>query len=332
MTRVNRLLFLLLLLSVPATCVVGMAADAYQLIGKIILKERELSRKNLPIVMVEGVRVPFFARTIADVSGRFKFKDLHPDLFTLIVYIPQAGEFRQTVEVNAALADSKRRVFVEIAFEPNLAIRSLMQVSPAQLSIPEKAWKEYENSQKKLSKRDSEAAIAHLKNAVSLAPQFTEAWNTLGTLAYRSGELPLAEGYFREALRQNPDYYPSTVNLGGILMAQGKLKEALILNTAAVQARPDDALAQSQMGLNYYYLGRFTESEKFLKDAISLDPGHFSYPQLPLAEIHIHNRNFALAAHVLKQFLTLHPDAVKSPVIQKRIDNIRSQLSPETPR
>jgi len=218
-----------------------------------------------------------------------------------------------------------------VDFEPNLGSKALTKVSSAQLSVPEKALKEYVNAREKLSKRDSESAIKSLKKAVALAPQFVEGWNTLGTMAYKSGDLPSAAGYFQEALKHDPDYYPSTVNLGGILMVQGKLKESFPLNMAAVQARPDDALAQSQMGMNYFYLGQYAEAEKYLKDAISLDPGHFSYPQLPLAEICLHNKDLSSAARVLKQFLDLHPDAGRHPAIQKRIENIRSQLASKSP-
>jgi tetratricopeptide (TPR) repeat protein len=161
---------------------------------------------------------------------------------------------------------------------------------------------------------------------VKIAPRFVDAWNTLGTLAYKSGNFPLAEAYFREALKHDPDYYPSLVNLGGALLTQGKLQDALPLNKAAVQARPDDALAHSQLGLNYYYLQSFMEAETYLKQATSLDPGHFSYPQLPLAEIYLMRQDLTSAARELEQFLVLHPDAKLEPAVQKRIENIRSNL------
>jgi tetratricopeptide (TPR) repeat protein len=323
-----------LLLSFGAVCAYGAAAESesYQLIGKILLKDIELSRNALPLVMLEGTQIPFAAHTRADLSGKFKFKDLQPDLFTLIVYIPRAGEYRRTVEVSAGLADLKKRIFVDVVFQTNLGSRTPGAVSSSQLSISEKALKEYEKARKKLGQRDSEGAIAHLRKTVAAAPQFTEAWNTLGTLAYKSGDLPLAENYFREALKHDPDYYPSVVNLGGILMVQGKIQESLHLNLAAVRARPDDALAQSQCGLNYYYLKQFDEAETYLKQAISLDPGHFSFPQLALADIYLGNKDFKSAARELEQFLALHPDAKQAPAVRKQIEEIRPRIHSTPPR
>jgi len=265
------------------------------------------------------------AHTRAGVSGEFKFKNLHPDLFTLVVYIPRAGEHRQTVEVSPGLADSRKRIYIDVNFQPTLASKRLGKVSSVQLSIPEKAKREYEKANRKLGKRDSEGAIMHLQKTVSLAPQFVEAWNVLGTLAYKASEFPLAESYFREALKHDPDYYPSMVNLGGVMLNLGKLQDALPWNHAAVLASPDDALAHAQLGLNYYYLGRLTEAEKYLKQAISLDAGHFSFPQLPLADIYARRQDFASAALLLEQFLSLHPDAPQSPSVKSRLNTLRGR-------
>ena len=321
-----RWLSILFLWSAVLSHTAAIGAEKYQLVGKIIFKGKEFSRNALPLVLLEGVRIPFAAHTRADLSGNFRFNNLRPDSFTLIVYIPRAGEYRQTVEVSAGLADSRKRIFVDIDFQPNLGSKTLLEVSSAQLSVSENALKEYEKASKKLGTSDVEGAIAHLKKAVALQPQFVDAWNTLGTLAYKSGQFLLAEGYFREALRHQPDYYPSMVNLGGALLSQGKLEEALPVNKAAVQARPDDALAHCQLGLNFYYLQGFAEAEKSLKQATLLDPGHFSYPQLPLAEIYLWKQDFASAEHELKQFLILHPDVENVSAIKERIGRIRSEL------
>jgi tetratricopeptide (TPR) repeat protein len=199
-------------------------------------------------------------------------------------------------------------------------------VSTLEFSIPEDARKEYEKARRKLGERDIEAAIEHLKKAVEQAPQFIEAWNDLGRLYYQLREYAKAEEYFREPLKYNPDYYPAMVNLAGALLSQGKLKEALPLNTTAVQMMPNDALAHSQFGLNLFYLGRLDEAEKHLKRSKELDPGHFSCPMLPLADIYFERRDFASAASELEQFLSLHPDDKQAPRIRKHLEEIRSQM------
>jgi tetratricopeptide (TPR) repeat protein len=329
---VSRRLLALFFWSAVLSHTAALGAEKYQLVGRIVFKDREFSRNALPLVMLEGTRIPFVAHTRADLSGVFKFNSLRADSFTLTVYVPHAGEYRETVEISPKLADSRKRVYVTINFHPSLSSKALLEVSSAQLFISEDALKEYERARSKLRRSDLEGAIAHLKRAVSMQPQFVDAWNLLGTLAYKADEFPLAESYFREALRREPDYYPALVNLGGALLSQGKLQEALPLNKAAAQARPDDALAHAQLGLNFYYLQDFAAAEKSLKEATLLDPGHFSYPQLPLAEIYIWKQDFAAADRELDQFLKLHPDAEQLPAIKDRIVKIRSVLNSARPR
>jgi predicted Zn-dependent protease len=313
----------------------GAETGSYKLIGKIVEKDSGAPIKvapgrrgiRFPVVFLEGTTIPFTASVFADLNGSFVFKNLHADLFTLVVYIPLMGEYKRTVEVSGGLADPKRRIFVEVPFQRSLASQSLQTVSPKELSIPQNALKEYRQARIRLKKQDTAGAISHLKKCVALAPQFADAWNELGTIAYKTNNLPQAENYFREALKHNPEYYPAIVNLGGTLLTQGKLKEALPLNELSVTKMPDDALAYSQLGQNLYYLGRIEEAERNLRQAISLDPGHFSYPQLILADIYFRQSRLSDADLQLQQFFRLHPGAKLSSAMQKRIEYIQGRIA-----
>lgn len=318
---------LILFVCADAAGFTGAADEKYQLTGTIHLDGREISRRDPPLVFLDGTKIPYSAWTRADASGKFKFKNLHADMFILIVYVPRVGEHRETVEVSRGLADAKRRIHVDIDFRATAASSNNIRiVSSLQLSVPEKARKQVREAQKRLEKRDAEGAIAHLKKALELAPQFVDAWNFLGTLAYKSRDYPLAEKYFREALKHDPDYYPAVVNLGGVLLTQARIRESLPLNLSAVRARPDDALAHAQLGLNYYFLDNFPEAEKHLTQAISLDARHFSYPQLTLAQLYTRKQEFAAAARVLQQFLDLHPDAFEAASAQSRLAGLQKKL------
>ena len=99
-------------------------------------------------------------------------------------------------------------------------------------------------------------AVAHFERAVELAPQFSEAWNHLGTIAYQSRDYPRAESCFRKALDADPEAFQPLVNLGGVSINLGKFEEALQYNLYAALTRPNDALANSQLGMSYFYLGK----------------------------------------------------------------------------
>ena len=72
--------------------------------------------------------------------------------------------------------------------------------------------------------------------------------------------------------------------------------------------RPQDALANSQLGLNYFHLADLERAIHYLREARRLDPAHFSHPQLTLAEIYRQRGDRKAAAAELEDFLSRHPD------------------------
>jgi tetratricopeptide (TPR) repeat protein len=185
------------------------------------------------------------------------------------------------------------------------------QVSAKSLSIPDKARREYDEAQKCLARRDTACAVDRLDRAVDIAPRFAAAWNNLGTIAYQTQRFADAERNFRKALEADAESYEALVNLGGVLINLRNFDEAWKHNVYAVLRRPNDALAQSQLGMTYMALGRLDLAEKHLLEAIRLDPGHFSHPQLRLAEVYLRRGDRAAAEKQVEAFRTLHPDAVR---------------------
>jgi tetratricopeptide (TPR) repeat protein len=299
----------------------------YELRGKIIQQDRKGGRQALPLVFIHGSITPFTARTIADSGGNFRFKELRPGTYTLVVSVPRQGETQQTIEVGPSVADSKGRIDVTIHVDRRLPSEESRAVAATQLSIPDRARREYEKAQERLGQHDVPGAIQYLKNALDLAPQFSAAWNNLGTIAYQSGEYENAEKHFREALRHAPDSYPPLVNLGGALLSLNRAEEALRINLQAVKERPDDALAHSQLGQSYLRVGQIAPAEQHLKQAKALDVRHFSSPQLVLAEIYARKEDFAAFVSELEEFLHYHPDSKLAPGIRQSLEKARAMMN-----
>jgi len=291
----------------------------------------ELSGQFLPAgrasVSLFGTRNPFTAATVSDAVGRFSFKNLRPDDYTVAVFIPGRGEARRTVEVGPAAAGSHRRVSLTLDLKDSdfelAAPVPQYSVSTRQLAIPKAALREYQEAQKDLERRHPDAAVKRLENAVAMAPQFSMAWNDLGTIAYQTRKFGRAEECFRQALEQDPGAFEPLVNLGGVLVALHKLDEAADYNLRAVLARPNDALANSQLGQTYFWLGRMDLAQKYLERARQIDPAHFSHPQLLLAEIHLRRGERREAAAVLEEFLKYHPDWPAAARMRQTIAELR---------
>jgi tetratricopeptide (TPR) repeat protein len=124
-------------------------------------------------------------------------------------------------------------------------------------------------------------------------------------------------------MEADPTLYEPLVNLGGVLLNLGSLGEACRYNSEAVRRRPNDALAQSQLGLNYLLLNQLEQAEQHLLRACQLDPAHFSHPQLHLAEVYVRRKEFRQAAEQLDDFIHRHPDWPTATKIKETVEQWR---------
>ena len=170
----------------------------YELSGRLVPEEHA-------VVLVFGATRPFQAGTESDDDGHFRFRNLRAGTYTIAVNVPNRGEARQTAEVGPGTADSRRRVVLTLQFkESDFVLKDIARrensVSVKQLAIPASALREYQEAMKDLAKPDVESAVKRLERVVELAPQFADAWNNLGTIAYQTEQYDRAEKCFRAAL------------------------------------------------------------------------------------------------------------------------------------
>lgn len=272
-------------------------------------------------VTLHGAVSPFHSAVMSDSKGRFRFGKVEEGQYTLIVFRPGFGEWRRTIDIGPSNADTKGRVFLAIKIDDTgLTPDRTPLVSVRELQIPKAAWNAYFAAQKELKRRDVTAAVAHLKRAVEIEPRFVSGWNLLGTISYQTRDYEQAEAHFRKALAIEPEAFEPLVNLGGTLLSRGNFSEAWNYNLHAVLKRPNDALANSQMGMTYFETGKFDLAEKYLLEARRLDPAHFSYPQILLAEIYLRRGDKAAAAAQLEDFLRHHPDGPAAARIRSQLE------------
>lgn len=275
-------------------------------------------------VSLHGSTSPFHASTLAGMDGKFRFKQIEAGVYTLIVFVPGSGEVRKTIDIGPSVADKKGRVEIALRLdESKMTPDRSSVVSVRELAIPQAARDEYSKAGRRLGERDVEGAEKHLRRAVELAPQYAQAWNHLGTIAYQTRRFEEAEKLFRRALEADAEAYEPLVNLGGVLVTLDRYEEAWKYNLHAVLRRPNDPLAQSQMGMTYFGLNRLDLAEKYLLEAVRLDAGHFSHPQLMLAEIYLRRGRPAQAAGALEDFLKRHPDWPQAGKLRDTISKLR---------
>ncbi len=282
-------------------------------------------------VTIEGLAQSRRATTIAGSSGRFRFRKLPPGPYVVTVFARGAGMMRRSVEVTPGLADSKGRVETTIPFSeslitPERSRRFRSTVSIKELSIPDRARREFEEARARLRKGDPAGATSHLRRAVEIAPQYMFAWNELGLIAYRAHDWGEAERCLRKALEIRPGSVATSISLGGALLAAGKYQDALPFNRFSVERSPANALANFQLGMNYYMMERDEQSLKYLEIAKNLDPASQSNPQLALANIHARRGDRTAEIRELEDFLQRHPDSDLARKVRDELDRLKTAL------
>lgn len=306
-------------LAVLELCWVALALPAervYDVLGQLI---PEIQGS----VSLHGAATPFAASSLTSDHGAFRFARLAAGQYTVAAFVPGYGEKRITIDVGPSTADPRGRFEFKMRLDDAALPQAHATVSAADLAIPDRARKQYVEANKRLGKHDVKGAVEHLERAVELAPGFTAAWNHLGTIAYQTRRYADAERYFRKALTTDPAAYEPLVNLGGVLLTLDKIDEAYQYNLYAALKHPADALANSQLGMNYFGLGKMELAEKYLLEARRLDPAHFSHPQLLAAEIYLRREEYGKAADQLDDFLHHHPDWPEAVRMRETIVKLR---------
>ena len=98
-----------------------------------------------------------------------------------------------------------------------------------------------------LSRKQTAAAIEHLRASLRLLPGQPQALNNLGAALKLEGRMSEATDQFQQALKIQPDYPNARFNLAIAQAAQGRKKEAAANFRQMLQAVPQDREAREQL-------------------------------------------------------------------------------------
>lgn len=97
------------------------------------------------------------------------------------------------------------------------------------------------------------------------------AYYNLGVIDQQSGRVELAEREYRSALKINPDFVPALYNLA-IIRTPVNAVEAEDLYRHAIQVQPGSATAHLNLGFLLIHQGKKAEGQAELEKAVKLDP------------------------------------------------------------
>lgn len=101
------------------------------------------------------------------------------------------------------------------------------------------------------------------------------AYNNLGVLSARRGDLAAAEQYFRMALQCDSRVAPLEANLGNICYTRGQLEQAVAHYRRALQLNPTYVGAHNNLGSALANMGRMQEARRAYDAALRIRPGDY---------------------------------------------------------
>ena len=117
-----------------------------------------------------------------------------------------------------------------------------------------------------------EKAIKYYNKSISLNPNFADAYYNMGNVLKDQGKLDEAIEAFNKAISLKPDYADAYSNMGNALKDQGKLDEAIEAYNKAISLKPDYADTYNNMGVTLQDQGKLEKAIVACKKAISLKP------------------------------------------------------------
>jgi len=119
-----------------------------------------------------------------------------------------------------------------------------------------------------------EEAIEACNKALVIKPDNAEAYNNMGIALQEQGKLEESIEAYNKALAIKPDYADAYYNMGGTLQEQRKLEDALEAYNKALAIKPDYAEASNNMGGTLKEQGKLEEAIEAYNKALAIKPDY----------------------------------------------------------
>ena len=262
----------------------------------------------------------------ADTQGQFEFLGLAPGNYQLEI----EGD-RQRFEVSTEPV----QVFKGTPSIVTLTLKE--KVSPVKTSsaaktasvtelaqnIPSGAKREFEKASKLTSEGKAEEAIAHLRKAITLYPEFVMARNDLGAQLLGLGKLDDAADELRKAITLDQKAFNPKLNLGIVLVQQHHFAEAVEVLTQALSLEAGSPEARLYSGIALMALGSLEAAEKDLRTAYSLGGTPYALALFHLGQLYMNKGDKESARRAFAEYLRDLPNADNADQVRKMIAMLR---------
>lgn len=243
------------------------------------------------------------------------------------VYGSSPQTFLATVMLSPRKKDAPQAQLVDADDE----IADTVSVMLLSKKIPSKAAKHYRKSLELENRKKMPEALAELKEALRLAPDFYSAQRNLGLLLFHSGHISDSIAPLEAALKLNPQ--SATVNyfLGLAYLDKKDFTIAETYFKNASSLHPEKAGPHYFLGYIHFKQNKMEEAEKSLRRAMERDPLFASYSRLQLANIYLKKSQLEEAYRQMEVFLKEQPQALEVSQVISNLKVLREILGNASP-
>jgi tetratricopeptide (TPR) repeat protein len=297
-------------------------SGSYLIEGVVLSAEGEVAIGGVRLeLLVTGGATKETAFT--DPDGRFIFAGLNSGGYRISARHP---DYRDKVERVEIYSGSIHNLRILLSAKDEARGPETAHSLPLwALQIPPEAKKEHDRGVEQLQKGKTEKAIAHLRDAIDLYPDYAGAYGLLGTAHLKMNKQDAAVEAFEKALEIDPKLPEAAFGLGAIYSAQERYGEARDYLLQARSLRPEDWRISFELGQVYLRMGQLDEAEASLRQAVSAHE-EFARSHLLLINALALQEKYPECLLAMEHYLQLFPKDQFAEQVQRKHDLLKAEL------
>jgi tetratricopeptide (TPR) repeat protein len=287
--------------------------------GRVVTPGGRYVLENLKVTLltIRGVQSIVYTGT----QGSFEFTELTPGNYE--VQVETVGAEYQVVNQAVQVFKGTPSVISiplnDRSTANNNSARGSISVSELGADVPKPAKKEFEAATKAADSGKPEEAIAHLRKAINLYPNFAMARNNLGVQLLAAGRLDEAVTELEAAIKIDPKAFNPRLNLGIVLVERHDFDEAAMVLDRALAMSSDSPAAHLYDGLAHMAMGNLAEAQKQFQTAYTVGGNSYSVALFHLGQVYMSEGEREQALHAFEDYLHESPQAANADQVRKLI-------------
>jgi tetratricopeptide (TPR) repeat protein len=262
-----------------------------------------------------------------DSQGQFEFPNLAPGNYKIEVDADRQRfeVFTQNVQVFRGVPSTLTLNLKEKSLAaPPASKGNVVSSRELERHVPANARKEFEKAGHSAEAGKTDEAIAHLRKAITLYPDYVMAYNDLGTYLMAQGKLEAAAAELRKAISLDDKAFNPALNLGMVLVHQGQFGDAANILRKALALEPSSPAVHLYSGLAASSVGSFETAVRELNAAYSLGGSKYAIALFHLGQLYMNSSDRDSALKSFERYLDEVPNAANADEVRRRIAVLRN--------